>query len=76
MALTSLQQNLIYEFRLVNEALNITIWDFLLALFRIKERGLYFDQFRFFCEGAPSQYEKINDLPKTGQDKLCSGLIT
>ena len=73
MALTSLQQNLIYEFRLVNEALNITIWDFLLALFRIKERGLYFDQFRFFCEGAPSQYKKKQ---KTGQDKLCSGLIT
>ena len=76
MALTSLRQNLIYEFRLENEALNITIWDFSLALFRIKVRGLYFDQFRFFCEGTPSQYKKINDLQKTGQDKLCSGLIT
>ena len=33
----------IYEFRLKNETVNMTIWDFLLPFFRIKGRGLYFD---------------------------------
>ena len=42
----------------------MTIWDFLLPLFRIKGRGLYFDQFRFFFEGAPLQYKKISEPPK------------
>ena len=37
----------------------MTIWDFSLPFFRIKGRGLYFDQFRFFCEGTPSQYKKL-----------------
>ena len=48
----------ICEFRLKNETVNMTI-------FKIKGRGLYFDQFRFFCEGALSQYKKIIDSPKT-----------
>ena len=42
----------------------MTIWDFLLPFFRIKKRGLYFDQVRFFCEGTPSQYKKIIEPPK------------
>ena len=54
----------IYEFRLKNETVNMTIWDFSLPFFRIKGRGLYFDQFRFFCEGTPSQYKKIIEPPK------------
>ena len=29
------------------------------AIFLIKGGGLYFDQFRFSCEGTPSQYKKI-----------------
>ena len=33
----------IYEFRLKNETVNMTIWDFLLPFFRIKGRCLYFD---------------------------------
>ena len=33
----------IYEFRLKNETVNMTIWDFSLPFFRIKERVLYFD---------------------------------
>ena len=33
--------------------------DFLLPFFRIKGRGLSFDQFKFFCEGAPSQYKNL-----------------
>ena len=37
----------------------MTIWDFSLPFFRIKGRVLHFDQFRFFCEGAPSQYKKL-----------------
>ena len=49
-------QKSIYEFRLKNEAVNMTVWDFSLPFFTIKGRGLYFDQFRFFCESAPSQY--------------------
>ena len=53
----------IYEFRLKNETVNMTIWDFSLLFFRIKGRGLYFDQFRFFCEGAPS-HKKIIEPPK------------
>ena len=57
-------EKLIYEFKLENEAVNITIWDFLLPFFRIKERGLYSDQLRFFCGVAPSQYKKIIKLPK------------
>ena len=54
----------IYEFKLENEAENMTIWDFLLPFFRIKGRGLYFDKFTFFCEGAPSQCKKIIKPPK------------
>ena len=66
----------VYKFRLENEAVNMTIWDFSLPFFRIKGRGLYFDQFRFFCEGPPSQYKKIPNLQETGRNILCSGLIT
>ena len=46
------------EFRLENEAANMTIWDFSLPFFSIKGRGLYFDKFRFFYRCAPSQYKK------------------
>ena len=53
----------IYEFRLKNETASMTIWNFSLPFSRIKERGLYSDQFRFFCEGAPSQYKKLIELP-------------
>ena len=42
----------------------MTIQDLSLPFFRIKGRGLYFDQFRFFCEGAPSRYKKIIEPPK------------
>ena len=41
----------------------MTIWDFLLPFFELKGRGLNFNQFRFFCEGAPSQYKKIIEPP-------------
>ena len=54
----------IYEFRLENEAANVTIWDFSLLFFKIKGRGIYFAQFRLFCEGAPSQYREIIEPPK------------
>ena len=36
----------------------------LAAIFRIKGRGLHFQQFRFFCKGTPSQYKKIIEPPK------------
>ena len=54
----------IYEFRLENEAVNMTTWDFSLPFFRIRGRGLYFDQFRSFCEGIPLQYKKIIEPPR------------
>ena len=54
----------ICEFMLENESVNMTIWDFSLSFFRIKGKGLYFDQFRFFYEDAPSQYKKIIKPPK------------
>ena len=54
----------IYEFRLENEVVNMTIWDFSVPFFRIKRRGLYYDQFEFFCKRAPSQYKKIIEPPK------------
>ena len=41
----------------------MTIWDFSLPFYRVKGRVLHFDQFRFFCEGAPSQYKKLIELP-------------
>ena len=44
--------------------MNITIWDFSLLFFRIKGRGLYFDQFNFFCEGALSRHKKLTEPPK------------
>ena len=47
----------------------MTIWDFSLPFLRIKGRGLYFDQFRFFCKGAPSQYKKIIEYPKKNRPK-------
>ena len=53
----------IYEFRLNNETVNMTIWDFWLPFFRLKGRDLYFDQFKFFCEGVPSQYKEIIEPP-------------
>ena len=37
----------------------MTIWNFSLMFFRIKGRGLNFDQFKFFCKGAPSQYKNL-----------------
>ena len=43
----------------------MTIWDFSLPFFRIKGRGLYFDQFKIFFEGAPSQYKKIIESLKS-----------
>ena len=47
----------IYEFRLKNETVNMTI-------FRIKGRGLYFDQFRFFCRKRPIVIQKNNRTSK------------
>ena len=41
----------------------MTTWDFLLPLFRLKGRGLNFDQFGFFCKGAPSQYKNLIQPP-------------
>ena len=43
----------IYEFRLKNETINMTI-------FRIKGRGLYFDQLKFFCRRRPIIIQKNN----------------
>ena len=62
----------IYEFRLENEAVNMTIWDFSLLLFRIKGRGLYFDQIRFSCEDAPSQCKKNNQTSKEQGEIYCA----
>ena len=53
----------IYEFRLKNGTFNMTVWDFSLLLFRIKGRCLNFDHFKFFCEGAPSQYKNLIEPP-------------
>ena len=53
----------IYEFRLKNETVNITIWDFSLPFFRLKGRSLNFDQFRFFYEGTQSQYKILIEPP-------------
>ena len=41
----------------------MTIWDFSVPFFRLKGRGLNFDQFRFFCKGARSQYKKLIEPP-------------
>ena len=41
----------------------MTIWNFLLPFFRLKERGLNFDQCKFFCEGTSSQYKKLIEPP-------------
>ena len=54
----------IYEFRLKNETVNMTIWDFSRPFFRIKGGGLNFDQFRLFCKGALSQYKNIIEPPR------------
>ena len=43
-------EKLIYEFRLKNETVNMTIWDFSPPFFRIKGRGLNFDEFKFFAK--------------------------
>ena len=47
----------IYEFRLKNETVNMKI-------FRIKGRGLYFDQFRFFCRKRPIIIQKNHRTSK------------
>ena len=52
-------EKIINEFRIKNKTVNMTIWDFLPPFFRLKGRGLNFDQFRFFCKGAPSQYKNL-----------------
>ena len=54
----------IYEFRLKNETVSMTIWDFSLPFFRKKERGLYFQQFKIFCKGASSQYKNLIKPPR------------
>ena len=53
----------IYEFRLKNETVNMTIWDFPLPFFGIKGGGLNFGHFKFLCEGAPSQYKNLIKPP-------------
>ena len=63
-----------YEFGPKIETVNMTICDFLVPLFRIKGRGLNFDQFKFFCEGAPSQYKKFNQTPK-GQGGIYCAVV-
>ena len=57
-------EKLIYELRLENEVVNMTIWDFSLPFFRIKERALYFDQFRFFLRRLPITIQKNNRTSK------------
>ena len=42
----------------------MTIWDFSLPLFSIKGKGLNFDKFKFFCEGALSQYKNLIEPPR------------
>ena len=42
----------------------MTIYDFSLPFDRIKRRCLNFDHFRFFCEGAPTQYKNIIEPPR------------
>ena len=54
----------IYEFRLKNETVSMTIWDFLLPFFRIKGKGLYYDQFQYLCEVATSQYKILIESPR------------
>ena len=54
----------IYEFKLKKERVNMIIWGFSLPFFRIKGRGLNFDQFKFFCEGASSQYKNLIEPPR------------
>ena len=50
---------LIYEFRRKNETVSMKIWGFSLPFFRMKGRGLNFDNFDCFCQGTPSQYKII-----------------
>ena len=49
----------IYEFRLENEAVNMTIWDFSLPFFRLKGRGL-----DFFAKAPHYNTKKIIEPPK------------
>ena len=56
-------KKLFYEFRLKIETGNMTICDFSLPFFRIKRRGLYFENFKIFCEGTPSHYKKLIKPP-------------
>ena len=59
-----LDEKSVYEFRLKNETVSMTIWDFLLPFFKIKGKGLYFDQFQFLCDVATSQYKILIEPPK------------
>ena len=42
----------------------MTVSDLLLPFFKIKGRGLNFNQFNFFGKGAPSQYKNLIEPPR------------
>ena len=66
----------IYEFRLENEIVNMTIWDFSLPFFRIKEEVYILTNLDFFVKVFHQNTKKKSNLQKTGRNILCSGLIT
>ena len=54
----------IYEFRLENETVNMTIWDFSLPFFRIKEEVYILTNLDFFVKVSHQNTKKINRTSK------------
>ena len=60
----NLDEKSIYEFRLENETVNMTIWDFSLPFFRIKEEVYILTNLDFFVKVSHQNTKKINRTSK------------
>ena len=39
-------------------------YDFIMPNYQLANTGVEFDFFRFFCDGAPTQYKQVTESPK------------
>lgn len=39
-------------------------YDFIIPNYKLANTGVEFDFFRFFCDGAPTQYKQVIESPK------------
>ena len=56
-------ERFVYELELKNVTRRISKYDFIMRNYRLPNRGIEFDHFKFFCENAPNQYKRYVEPP-------------